>query len=279
MIEVSNICFKYPGSKRPVFTDFSVSMAPGRVYGLLGKNGTGKSTLLYLMAGLLRPRSGSVCVDGVEASKRRADMLREMFVVPEEFFLPDVTLDAYVHINAPFYPRFSREVLDACLADFELPGRLRLGKLSMGQKKKVYMSFALAAGTRLVLMDELDIPSKSIFRRVVARHFTDDRTFVISTHQVHDVEQLIDHLLIISTGGMLLDASVADVCGRYSFELRQPGEPLGGVVYAEPSLQGNLVMARRQAGWPETQLNLELLFNAVVQGKLPAGSLAGGEEV
>lgn len=145
------------------------------------------------------------------------------------------------------------------------------------------MSFALAAGTRLVLMDEptngLDIPSKSIFRRVVARHFTDDRTFVISTHQVHDVEQLIDHLLIISTGGMLLDASVADVCGRYSFELRQPGEPLGGVVYAEPSLQGNLVMARRQAGWPETQLNLELLFNAVVQGKLPAGSLAGGEEV
>lgn len=282
MIEVSNICFKYPGSKRPVFTDFSVSMAPGRVYGLLGKNGTGKSTLLYLMAGLLRPRSGSVCVDGVEASKRRADMLREMFVVPEEFFLPDVTLDAYVRINAPFYPRFSREVLDACLADFELPGRLRLGKLSMGQKKKVYMSFALAAGTRLVLMDEppngLDIPSKSIFRRVVARHFTDDRTFVISTHQVHDVEQLIDHLLIISTGGMLLDASVADVCGRYSFELRQPGEPLGGVVYAEPSLQGNLVMARRQAGWPETQLNLELLFNAVVQGKLPAGSLAGGEE-
>lgn len=171
MIEVSNICFKYPGSKRPVFTDFSVSMAPGRVYGLLGKNGTGKSTLLYLMAGLLRPRSGSVCVDGVEASKRRADMLREMFVVPEEFFLPDVTLDAYVRINAPFYPRFSREVLDACLADFELPGRLRLGKLSMGQKKKVYMSFALAAGTRLVLMDEptngLDIPSKSIFRRVV----------------------------------------------------------------------------------------------------------------
>lgn len=136
MIEVSNICFKYPGSKRPVFTDFSVSMAPGRVYGLLGKNGTGKSTLLYLMAGLLRPRSGSVCVDGVEASKRRADMLREMFVVPEEFFLPDVTLDAYVRINAPFYPRFSREVLDACLADFELPGRLRLGKLSMGQKKR-----------------------------------------------------------------------------------------------------------------------------------------------
>lgn len=282
MIEVSNVSFKYPGSKAPVFTDFSVSMAPGRVYGLLGKNGTGKSTLLYLIAGLLRPQRGSVAVDGVDATRRRVETLREMYIVPEEFFLPDVSLDAYVRTNAPFYPRFSREVLDRCLADFGLSGPLRLGRLSMGQKKKVCMSFALAAGTRLVLMDEptngLDIPSKSTFRRVVASCMADDRTLIISTHQVHDVEQLLDHLLVISTGGMLLDASVGDVCDRYSFEFRQPGAGLDDVLYAEPSLQGNAVIARRQAGSPETQLNLELLFNAVVQGKLPAGSLAGGHE-
>lgn len=163
-------------------------------------------------------------------------------------------------------------MLDACLGDFDMPSSLRLGRLSMGQKKKVYMSFALAAGTRLLLMDEptngLDIPSKSLFRRVVARHMTDERTLIISTHQVHDVEQMLDHLLLIGRKGMLLDASVCDVCDSYSFELRQPGEPQDDVIYAEPSFNGNMVMARRKPDSPESQLNLELLFNAVVQGKL-----------
>lgn len=272
MIEVSDISFKYAGSKTPVFSDFSLKIGEGRICGLLGKNGTGKSTLLYLIAGLLRPQRGSVTFDGVVTARRRVDVLREMFLVPEEFYLPDVSLDAYVRTNAPFYPRFSREVLDRCLADFGLDRPLRLGKLSMGQKKKVYMSFALAAGTRLLLMDEptngLDIPSKSLFRRVVARHMTDERTLIISTHQVHDVEQMLDHLLLIGRKGILLDASVSDVCNRYSFELRQPGEPQDDVIYAEPSFNGNMVMARRKPDSPESQLNLELLFNAVVQGKL-----------
>lgn len=272
MIEVKNVNYMYPGNKIPVFADFSVSIGEGKVYGLLGQNGMGKSTLLYLISGLLRPQSGSVAIDGVETSRRLPGVLSEMFLVPEEFYLPDVSLEAYVRTNARFYPRFSREVLDACLADFDMPSSLRLGRLSMGQKKKVYMSFALAAGTRLLLMDEptngLDIPSKSLFRRVVARHMTDERTLIISTHQVHDVEQMLDHLLLIGRKGILLDASVSDVCNRYSFELRQPGEPQDDVIYAEPSFNGNMVMARRKPDSPESQLNLELLFNAVVQGKL-----------
>lgn len=272
MIEVSDISFKYAGSKTPVFSDFSLKIGEGRICGLLGKNGMGKSTLLYLISGLLRPQSGSVAIDGVETSRRLPGVLSEMFLVPEEFYLPDVSLEAYVRTNARFYPRFSREVLDACLADFDMPSSLRLGRLSMGQKKKVYMSFAFAAGTRLLLMDEptngLDIPSKSLFRRVVARHMTDERTLIISTHQVHDVEQMLDHLLLIGRKGILLDASVSDVCNRYSFELRQPGEPQDDVIYAEPSFNGNMVMARRKPDSPESQLNLELLFNAVVQGKL-----------
>ena len=173
----------------------------------------------------------------------------------------------YVRINSPFYPRFSREVLDSCLNDFELPTTLKLNSLSMGQKKKVFMSFALAAGTRLLLMDEptngLDIPSKAQFRRVVASHMTEDRMLIISTHQVHDVEQLLDHILILDNSRLLLDASVADLCEKYSFEYRQPGQPMDDVIYSEPSVQGNAVIAPRHANAPETQLNLELLFDAV----------------
>ena len=271
MIEVSNISFKYAGQKDLVFDDFSLSLKQDNIYGLLGKNGTGKSTLLYLISGLLRPSKGSVCFEGIETRKRLPETLQEIFIVPEEFDLPTMSLDEYVKINEPFYPRFSREVLEACLKDFELTTDLHLNALSMGQKKKVFMSFALAAGTKVLLMDEptngLDIPSKSQFRKVVAQYMSDDRTLIISTHQVHDVESLLDHILILSPQKLLLDASVSDIQEKYTFEYRTPNE-MDDVLYAEPSLQGNAVIAPRKADSPETQVNLELLFNAVNEGKI-----------
>lgn len=269
MIQIQNINFKYAGQKDLVFSDFSISLEQNKIYGLLGKNGTGKSTLLYLICGLLRPKSGLIKTLGFDSSMRPAEMLQEIFIVPEEFDLPSMSLDAYVRLYEPFYPKFNREVLNNCLHDFELPLSLKLNELSMGQKKKVYMSFALAAGTRLLLMDEptngLDIPSKSQFRRVVAQNMSDDRTLIISTHQVHDVEALLDHILIISQSNILMNESVADICNKYSFEYRQPGEVDEDVLYAEPSLQGNAVIARRKEGGAETQLNLELLFTYITK--------------
>ena len=271
MIDVKNISFKYAGQKNLVFDDFSLTLEANNIYGLLGKNGTGKSTLLYLISGLLRPKKGSVCFDGTETKKRKPETLQEIFIVPEEFDLPAMSLNQYVKINEPFYPRFSREVLEACLKDFELTTDVKLNALSMGQKKKVFMSFALAAGTKVMLMDEptngLDIPSKSQFRKVIAQHMTEDRTLIISTHQVHDVESLLDHILILSQQKLLLDASVAEITDKYTFEYRTPDQ-MDDVLYAEPSLQGNAVIAPRKEGSAETQVNLELLFNAVNEGKI-----------
>ena len=270
MIDIKNLTYGYPGQKLPVFSQFSLHLEGNRIYGLLGKNGTGKSTLLYLIAGLLRPKAGSVCCDAIATSQRQPEMLSDVFIVTEDFELPAITLDEYVQLLTPFYPRFSREQLNNCLEAFELPTQMNLGQLSMGQKKKAYMSVALAANTRLLLMDEptngLDIPSKSQFRKVVAQGMTDNRTIIISTHQVHDVEQLLDHILILSEREMLLNASVADISERYSFEVRQPGQLDDSIIYAEPSLQGNLVMAHRTQGEAETIVNLELLFNAVTKG-------------
>ena len=271
MIEVKNISFKYAGGKHLVFDDFSLELKQDNIYGLLGKNGTGKSTLLYLISGLLRPKKGSVTFDGVETKLRKPEVLSEIFIVPEEFDLPAMSLSKYVKINRPFYPQFSIEVLEACLKDFELTTDLKLNTLSMGQKKKVFMSFALATNTKLLLMDEptngLDIPSKSQFRKVIAQHMTEDRTLIISTHQVHDVESLLDHILILSPQKLLLNASVAEIQEKYTFEYRTPDQ-MQDVLYAEPSLQGNAVIAPRKEGSAETQVNLELLFNAVNEGKI-----------
>ena len=271
MIEVNNISFKYAGQKDLVFDDFSLELKQDNIYGLLGKNGTGKSTLLYLISGLLRPKSGHVLYDGIETKLRRPETLSEIFIVPEEFDLPAMSLEQYVKINRPFYPLFSSQVLEACLKDFELTMDVKLNALSMGQKKKVFMAFALATNTKVMLMDEptngLDIPSKSQFRKVVAQYMSGDRTLIISTHQVHDVEALLDHILILSPQKLLLNASVAEIQEKYTFEYRTPDQ-MEDALYAEPSLQGNAVIAPRKEGSAETQVNLELLFNAVNEGKI-----------
>lgn len=266
MIEIKNIRFAYGRRQAPVFEDFSLSLAPGRIYGLLGKNGTGKSTLLYLVCGLLHQQEGCVTLDGVDVRLRRPEVLQEIFFVPEEFELPAVKLGRYVELNAPFYPRFNEDVLSACLEEFELSPDLHLGELSMGQKKKAFMSFALAADTRYLLMDEptngLDIPAKSQFRRVVSKYMTDDRTLIISTHQVRDVDMLIDHVAVIDGTRLLLDRPVSDICAALCFEERPVGEPVDDALYVQPSITGNSVICRNDNG-ADTVLNLELLFNAL----------------
>ena len=265
MIEVNHISFKYAGSKRLVFDDFSLRLEENRIYGLLGKNGTGKSTLLYLISGLLRPQSGSVCCDGVATDKRQPETLRNIFFVTEEFEMPAIRLSEYVKLYKPFYPNFSDEVLQECLADFELPSDVHLNELSMGQRKKAYIAFAMATNTKYLFMDEptngLDIPSKSQFRKVIARHMTEERTVVVSTHQVHDVEQMLDHILMLDQRSVLLNASIQEIQDQYTFEYRSPQQMDDSVLYAEPTLQGNAVICRRQEGDAETQVNLELLFN------------------
>lgn len=263
-ITIKDLSFKYRGSRHQVLDNVTIDIKENCICGLLGKNGVGKSTLLYLIAGLLRGENGEVTVDGFDSKKADPEMLREIFFVPEEFSLPNISLQEYVKINAQFYPRFSEEVMKECLREFEMPENVKLGELSMGQKKKVFMSFALATGTNVLLMDEptngLDIPSKAQFRKVLSRTMTDDRIVIISTHQVHDVEQLLDHVIILSQEGVLLDKSTAEIAEEYVFEHRMPND-MDDVIYAEPSLQGNSVVAKR-GDRPETPINLELLFNA-----------------
>ena len=221
MIDISNVTFEYRKGK-PVLKDFSLSFPQGGVYGLLGKNRTGKSTLLYLISGFLRPRLGEVRVDGMLSANRQPQMLREIFLVPEEYDLPSVSLKSYTRALKSFYPRFSDELLRKCIEVFDLEMDMQLGTLSMGQKKKVYMCVALATGTRVLLMDEptngLDILSKSQFRKVVVQGMEEDKTVLVSTHQVHDVERLLDHVTIINGNQVLLHGPLNEDNGPVDLE-------------------------------------------------------------
>lgn len=221
MIDISNVTFEYRKGK-PVLKDFSLSFPQGGVYGLLGKNGTGKSTLLYLISGLLRSRHGEVRVDGMLSANRQPEMLREIFLVPEEYDLPSVSLKSYTRALKSFYPRFSDELLRKCIEVFDLEMDMQLGSLSMGQKKKVYMCVALATGTRVLLMDEptngLDILSKSQFRKAVVQGMDEDKTVLVSTHQVHDVERLLDHVTIINGNQVLMHGPLNEDNGPVDLE-------------------------------------------------------------
>ena len=267
MIEVENLSFSYGRRKSKVLEDFSMKLDKGSVYGLLGKNGTGKSTLLYLMAGLLRPQTGNVLYKGVDVKKRYPDTLQDMFLVPEEFALPNVSLKQYVKLNAPFYPNFSDELLNACLRDFDMNEDIHLGELSMGQKKKAFMCFALATNTSLLMMDEptngLDIPSKSQFRKVIASGMSDDKAVIISTHQVRDIDSLLDHVLIMDGSKLLLNQSVSTICEKLYFAEQGMNEPTEGALYVQPSVQGNSVILPNEYG-EDSKLNLEVLFNAIL---------------
>lgn len=259
-----------------------LTLSPGHIYGLLGRNGAGKSTLLYIMSGLLHPDGGKVSLDGEDVSRRLPSTLSEIFLVPEEFNLPSTRLKTFVKLNAPFYPRFSEAVLAKCLDDFELDRDLHLGRLSMGQKKRVFMSFALATQTRLILLDEptngLDIPAKSLFRKTVARNLAEDAAMVVSTHQVRDIDVLLDHIIMTDKGKIVFDHAVSEISERLAFADIPISDTTLCPLFEQPSIHGRSVVTENRSGH-ETPLNLELLFNAILaKGDILAGKEEGASQ-
>ncbi|MBQ4367484.1 MAG: ABC transporter ATP-binding protein [Muribaculaceae bacterium] len=263
MLQVQNLTFGYSRKGQPLFSDFSLNLKPGCVCGLLGKNGAGKSTLIYLMAGLLTPDGGCVTMRGVDVRKRQPSTLSDVFIVPEEYELPPVSLERYVSMNAPFYPRFSHDEMSRYLSIFEMDPRLSLKSLSMGQRKKVLICFALATGASLLLLDEptngLDIPSKSQFRKAIAQCMTPDRSIVISTHQVRDIDTILDHVVIVDHSNVLLDASVGEIARRLTFGTNVRPDAL----YVHSTPMGPVSVSPNTDG-QETPIDMELLFNATL---------------
>ena len=267
MVQINEINFSYNKKAGDLFSDFSLNLEAGNVYGLLGKNGAGKSTLIYLMTGLLTPKSGEVLFDGENVRRRLPKTMSDIFLVPEEFDLPRLSIKQYVSLNSPFYPRFSMEDMLRYLDIFEMGDdlSLKLHALSMGQKKKVFMAFAFATNTRVLIMDEptngLDIPSKSQFRKLVTTCMTDDKLMLISTHQVRDISDILDHVTIIDQSRVLLNTSFADIMNKVAFRpLREGDQPL----FVLQSPFGPFGAVPAQEG-EETKVDLEMLFNATLQ--------------
>ncbi len=266
MLKINNVSYSYSLKGHKVLDDFSLSLSSGGVYGLLGPNGAGKTTLLNIIAGTLTLSHGNVTLDGTDTRRRLPVTLTDIFFVPEEFSLPPIKLSKYARLYGAMYPRFSEDDMKRYLEMFELPSDVRLDALSMGQKKKVFMSFAMACNTRVLLMDEptngLDIPGKSAFRRFTASNIDDERIFVISTHQVRDVDRLLDHILIMNHSHVLLDERVYEIQKRLKFIETNNAQLITEALHSIPSIGGASIIIPNDDQC-ETDINLELLFDFI----------------
>lgn len=269
MLDIDAVGYRY-GKKVPdLFAGLNLRLEPGKIYGLLGRNGAGKTTLLKLAAGLLFPKTGNLTFDGKPVPSRRAEVLEDLFFLPETFFLPPLKADDYRKATAPFYPKFDAAAFEAGLDEFQIDRSKLLNRLSHGQQKKFLLAFGLACGCRLNLLDEptngLDIPSKSQFRKLMASHLTDDRIFVLSTHQARDLDGLIDPVVIVEAGQVVFhyDRWTVD---QGLVQATTRSEPGPEVIHAEKSWDTWATLAPRKGGAPGAApgVDLELLFNAVL---------------
>ncbi len=267
MLNIENLQFSYPKSTA-LFDELSINLEKGNIYGLLGRNGAGKTSLLKLVCGLLFPQQGTIMMNGLLVGDRHPQFLNDVYIIPEEFSLPEFKPSEYINRFAVFYPKFDETLMTSLLVEMEVDYTKRLDKMSFGQKKKFMIAFAIATKVSLLVMDEptngLDIPSKSKFRRIIASAIDEDRCFLISTHQVRDLESLIDPVLIIDHGKILVNETLERLASRFAFINTAKGEkPVGKVFYSEKIFGGDYLLCENLSG-QESLVDFELFFNAVL---------------
>jgi len=265
MIQVKDLSFGY-NKRKLLYQNLNMTLAEGSIYGLLGRNGAGKSTLLKNFTGLLFPKKGELIVNGFEPRKRWPSFLETIYFIPEEVYVPSLTIEGYKKLFSPFYPLFNEEQFYSYLELLDVRNTGKLKTFSFGQQKKFIIAFALACNTKILLLDEptngLDIPSKMKFRKLISSIFTNDKMIFISTHQIRDLDNLIDHVIIVDEGELLIEASLSEIGRKLSFKVADEKPDENTSWYSETSLNGYAFVTENNAG-NESNVNLEYLFNAV----------------
>ena len=266
MITIKDLGFSY--GDVPVLKNITMNLEEGRIYGLLGENGVGKTTLLTLLCGLKSARPGSIDIDGYNPYDRKPSFLSEMFYLGDNPEAVHMKAIDYARNYGKFWEKFDLEKFTEVMSVFENDIDIPMHKMSYGQLKKTFISFALACNTKYLLMDEptngLDIPSKAQFRKAVTRYTREDAVILISTHQVRDLENIIDPIIILDRQDVLLNASVAEVSEKLYFDYTSERNP--DALYCEMIPGGNIQVCLNQTG-EDSKVNLEALFNTVHQHK------------
>ena len=266
MIEIKDLAFSY--GKTPVLKSITTTLEEGRIYGLLGENGVGKTTLLTLLCGLKKVCSGSISTDGENPFDRTPTLLQNQFYLPDEVLPVSMKAECFAKERGAFWPNYDHSKFLEIMKEFENDPSKKMNQMSAGQLKKTYISLALACGCKYIFMDEptngLDIPSKTQFRSAIMKYTSDDSTIVISTHQVRDLENIIDPIIILDRQDVLLNATVEEITGRLYFDYGTQLHPES--LYSE-QLPGGFIQVYPNTTVEDSKINVEALFNAVHKNK------------
>ena len=266
MIEIKDLAFSY--GKTPILKSITTTLEEGRIYGLLGENGVGKTTLLTLLCGLKKVCSGSITIDGENPFDRTPTLLQNQFYLPDEVLPVTMKAECFAKERGAFWPDYDHSKFLEIMKEFENDPAKKMNQMSAGQLKKTYISLALACGCKYIFMDEptngLDIPSKTQFRSAIMKYTSDDSTIVISTHQVRDLENIIDPIIILDRQDVLLNATVEEITSKLYFDYGTQLHPES--LYSE-QLPGGFIQVRPNTTGEDSKINVEALFNAVHKNK------------
>lgn len=266
MIEIKDLAFSY--GKTPILKSITTTLEEGRIYGLLGENGVGKTTLLTLLCGLKKVCSGSITTDGENPFDRTPTLLQNQFYLPDEVLPVAMKAECFAKERGAFWPDYDHTKFLEIMKEFENDPAKKMNQMSAGQLKKTYISLALACGCKYIFMDEptngLDIPSKTQFRSAIMKYTSDDSTIVISTHQVRDLENIIDPIIILDRQDVLLNASVEEITSKLYFDYGTQLHPES--LYSE-QLPGGFIQVYPNTTGVDSKINVEALFNAVHKNK------------
>lgn len=262
MIRIENLGFSY--GDNVVLKNITMTLEEGKIYGLLGENGVGKTTLLTLLCGLKKAKEGNITIDGHNPAKREPSFLSDQYFLSDEVPEVNMTATEYARNYGKFWRNFNMETFLEVMSVFENDATWKMNRMSFGQLKKTYISFALACNCRHIFMDEptngLDIPSKAQFRKAVTKYTGEDSTLLISTHQVRDLENIIDPIIILDRQDVLLNATVKEISDKLFFDYSN--EKQEGALYSEMT-PGGCIQVYPNTYAEESKVNIEALFNTV----------------
>jgi len=276
MIQIDNLAFSY--GPKEVLRNITMNLEPGKIYGLLGENGVGKTTLLTLLCGLKKTQAGTISTDGQNPWNREPSLLRDQYYLPDEVAPVNDRALAWAKATGKFWPSFSLQNFGDILREFEVEPEQKMNTMSAGQLKKTYIAFALASGVHFLYLDEptngLDIPSKAQFRSAMMKYTSEEATIVISTHQVRDLENIIDPIIILDRQDVLLNASLEQIAGKLYFDYGTTLHPES--LYSE-QLPGGFIQVLPNTQGQDSKVNIEALFNTVHKHKELVKSLFNHE--
>lgn len=229
ILKIDNLSKDFGG--KAVLRDLSLTVDKGSVYGLLGRNGEGKTTLIRILLGIIPADSGTILFQNRAVRYSDSGYKRTIGYIPEDpFFYDWMTVGGLLDFNSRFYSRWSRDKADGYVRSFSLDRRQKIRALSRGQKLKLELVAALAAEPELLVLDDptsgLDVPTRQDFLRDVIRELAAAGTTVLfATHLVHELERIVERLGILHGGRLIVEDSfekIQELTRRVSLSFEGP---------------------------------------------------------